>query len=158
MSRRRFELQQYHANDRMSRALEMRVSGMKVAEIAKRLGVSVRIVRDLLDRALEIQESQIKRDVDKLRAIEAERLDRLHAALWPYAMEGDFRAVDRVLKIRESYRKMMGIDLGNDFHVHTGPEITVIDTRPPWERGDNDGGEVVLGEDAATEITPDDNP
>jgi len=37
--------------------------------------------------------------------------ERITEVLWPRVLDGDLRAIDRVLRTRESYRRLTGLDL-----------------------------------------------
>ena len=46
----------------------------------------------------------------ELRALELERLDRLHEALWPRAIGGDDAALDRLLRVIDRRVRLLGLD------------------------------------------------
>ena len=48
--------------------------------------------------------------VEEMRQLEGERLDKLHAALWDRALEGDLPAIDRLLTISARRSKLFGLD------------------------------------------------
>ena len=43
-----------------------------------------------------------------LMRLEVERLDRIHAALWPRAMKADLGAIDRILRLSERRLLLQG--------------------------------------------------
>jgi hypothetical protein len=47
---------------------------------------------------------------DEYRALEALRLDALQQAVWEQAIEGDLKAVDRVLSIMKRRSQLLGLD------------------------------------------------
>ena len=47
---------------------------------------------------------------EHLRTLEALRLDEIQAKIWDKAIAGDYRAVDRVLRIMERRAKLLGLD------------------------------------------------
>jgi len=94
--------------DRMRQALELRKAGVTFEQIATRLGFSDRgAAYKAICRALE---ETLTEPAEELRTLETERLDRLLLAVWKPALEGDLKAVDRVLRILESRRKLLGLD------------------------------------------------
>jgi hypothetical protein len=49
--------------------------------------------------------------IDELRALESDRLDALHRAVWDKALEGDYKALEIVLKVMERRSRLLGLDL-----------------------------------------------
>jgi hypothetical protein len=96
------------AADRQRRALELRAAGAGFASIARQLGYAgpsgaFKAVSAGLNATLQ-------EPADELRTLELDRLDQLLAAVWPLALQGDFQAIDRALKIGERRARLMGID------------------------------------------------
>ena len=94
--------------DKERQALELRRAGIDYQTIAERLGYANKggahkAVRRALNRNLAVPASE-------LRDLEADRLDRLQASLWRNALAGDLHAVDRVIRLSESRRKLLGLD------------------------------------------------
>lgn len=110
------------------------MQGMTFAAIGAELGVTYQAAQQAVRRSLEITKADIAEKVQELRAIEAERLDKITETLWPRVLEGDLRAIDRVLRTRESYRRLTGLDMGTE-NAAQGPQIVVVNSTPPWERG-----------------------
>jgi hypothetical protein len=75
--------------------LGLRRAGIGFDTIADRFQLTPEEAKALFDTALSTY------DLDVSIALEADRLDRLHTAIWPAAVNGDVAAVDRVLKISE---------------------------------------------------------
>ncbi len=95
--------------DRDHKALDLRRAGMTYDIIAKTLGwadpsVAHKAVQRALKRALHESGSE------ELREVELSRLDRLQAALWPKALEGNLGAADRILRIAERRARLLGLD------------------------------------------------
>ena len=111
------------------RVLELRRAGVTVELIAGQLSLDVRAVRALLDAALGSYEPGYT------LALEADRLDRLHLAVWPAAARGDVDAIDRVLKISERRDKVLAEPTPNahelrvafDASVETSAHVTQVD-------------------------------
>ena len=94
--------------DRQRQALQLRRQGCEYEEIARRLGYRSKSgAYNAVKRGLD---STVREPADELRQHEFQRLERLHAVLWPRAMEGDLRATDCVLKIADRRCKLMGLD------------------------------------------------
>lgn len=90
------------------KVLEMRRAGVGFDLIAERLDLTPRSAKAIFDKALGTY------DKDYLAALEADRLDRLHVAVWPAAARGDLAAVDRVLRIGERREKVLAEPREND--------------------------------------------
>lgn len=139
------------AAERRRQALEMRATGMTYTAIGSALGVSDVAAGNLVRNALKDLAQETADSAGALRALEAERLDAVSAALYPRAVAGDLRAVDRYVRVRESYRKLLGLDAERE----VGAEVNFnIVTSLPWDRP---GGEVVDGvaeEAPASELEP----
>lgn len=88
--------------------LEMRRAGVTFDVIAERLHITAKSAKALFDTALGSY------DPAYTAALEADRLDRLHLAVWPAAARGDVQAVDRVLKISERRDKVLAEPREND--------------------------------------------
>jgi len=77
------------------KVLGLRRAGVPFDTIANELQITPRVAKTLFEKALSAHDPEFQ------RALEADRLDRLHAALWPKAIQGDMDAVDRIVKISE---------------------------------------------------------
>ena len=95
--------------ENIAKALDMRRRQMIYDDIAKELGVSCSYAHELVQDGLRML-VPIEAAED-LRKIEAERLDKIRGSLYPAALDGDHAAVDRWLKVSESLRKLLGIDM-----------------------------------------------
>lgn len=95
------------ASWRKTRAVELRATGMSYAQIAAEVGYANRgTVHSVVIQALQAREAE---SVDLLRQVELERLDAVHAALWPKAMAGDVDAVMALLRIIEARCRLLGL-------------------------------------------------
>lgn len=100
------------ARQRRAEALELRVAGLRQAEIARRVGVTQPQVSRMIKQALHEREVA---GVDQLRAVEALRIDGLHAAFWPSATERrDVGAAHVILKASDRRSKLLGLDQGGE--------------------------------------------
>jgi hypothetical protein len=68
--------------------------------IAEQQNLTPEAARAYFDKALAAT------DPEFLRALENDRLDRLHVAVWPAAAKGDVNAVDRALRISERRERL----------------------------------------------------
>lgn len=96
---------------RRVRVLEMRKAGVSFSAIAKDVGVScTQVFRDY-HKALE--EAACGRRMTKAseRALELERLEIALLALIPKVRQGEIPAIDRWLKICESRRRLLGLNM-----------------------------------------------
>jgi hypothetical protein len=93
---------------REQHALELRRAGLSYQKIADEIGLHNRgdahkIVKRALGRTLQEPAAEI-------RELEADRLDRLQAAVWTRALKGDLGAFDRVLRTMERRARLLGLD------------------------------------------------
>lgn len=93
---------------RRARSVELALEGnLTYEQIADRVGyahrgsVSKAISRALKERTVEA--------VDALRAIELERLDRLQAAIWHQALDGDLAATVLAVRILDKRARLLGL-------------------------------------------------
>jgi len=98
------------AAGRRADALALRIKGLTFAGIGDALGVDTstayRYVRDALAATL----AGCGELAEHLRELENQRLDEMHAALWPQALAGVMPAVDRILRLMERRAKLNGLD------------------------------------------------
>lgn len=126
---------------RRKRALELRLKGKMLWEIADDLGVDVSAVSRMLTKTLEGIEEDNRESAERLRSIEMVRLEKIGEALYDRATLGELPAVDRYLKVRERAAKLLGLDVDRGVEDRGGLNIVV---QFPWETGA--GGDVVDGE------------
>ena len=91
----------------VSKALKLRAEGLTYREIGLKLGIDASTAQRRVKKALA---ETIAESVDEMRRLEGERLDALHLALWPKAMEGNALAVRTVLSICDRRAKLYGLD------------------------------------------------
>jgi hypothetical protein len=94
--------------DLAKQVLALRRAGASFDAIAERLHITARTARASFEQAM----GSLKPDLSA--ALEADRLDRLHMAAWPAAVNGDLNAIDRVLKIGERRDKVVAPTAKND--------------------------------------------
>jgi hypothetical protein len=100
---------------------------MDWTSIADRLGYSDRgaACKDVT-RALEANIVEQRVSAEELREVELLRLDRLQAAVWGAAVQGDLRAIETCLKILDRRAKLLGLDSAIKLEVLT---IDAIDAQ-----------------------------
>lgn len=91
-----------------NQVLQLRRAGAQFDLIAERLGLTPTAAKALFDKALGTFDPELS------IALEADRLDRLHMAVWPQAQAGDLQAVDRILKLSERREKVVSTPKEND--------------------------------------------
>ena len=96
--------------ERRHMALEFRRQGMTFEEIGIEMGISTNSASQIVNRVLRKMAKMDAETVKVLRALELERLDAMQAQIWPEAMSGDLKAIDRILKIMERRAKLAGLD------------------------------------------------
>ncbi len=101
------------AAERRLTTLELRKAGLSLRQIAQRTGVSVSMAKKDLDRALADLLAEQNTKAEDWRALELERLEKMHVALWPKVVNDapNMHAVDRVLRIAERRSKLLGLDM-----------------------------------------------
>lgn len=106
--------------DRRAKMIQMRLAGIDFDTIAERLGYSSRnhATKDLT-RTLEANVAAERTAVEALREVETRRLDRLQAAAWSAAIQGDLRAIETVLKVVAQRCKLLGLDAPQRHEVLT---------------------------------------
>jgi len=91
-------------------ALNLRSMRFSHRDIATRLGVREPTVAKWIKEALQEQIKNLAYDPKELIQLELNELDHLQAILAPNAEEGQLGSIDRILKIMESRRRLLGID------------------------------------------------
>src|SRR5881398_3703886 len=86
-----------------AKVLNLRRGGLHFDVIADQLNLTVTAAKALFDQAMA------EHDPEFQRALETDRLDRLHASLWPRAVKGELDAVDRVLRISERRERVAAV-------------------------------------------------
>jgi transcriptional regulator with XRE-family HTH domain len=95
---------------RRSAVLQYRCAGLSLRQIADRVGVShTQVAKDLQAALTELRADMVDMATD-LKAIESERLDRARVALWARVCAGDLAAIDRWIRLSESFRRLHGLD------------------------------------------------
>ena len=94
--------------DKERQVLELRRAGATYEEIARATGYATPQGAYLAyGRALK--RTLTSAGSEELREMELDRLDRLQRAVWPKALNGEYPAVDRVLKIMAQRAQYLGL-------------------------------------------------
>lgn len=106
------KVKQALVSKRRTQAIALRMAGMDYATIAERLdyGSPQAASKDLF-RALRSYREEEEAKVDEWRQLESQRLDRLQAAAWAKALQGDLKAIETVLKVISQRSKLLGLDM-----------------------------------------------
>lgn len=131
--------------EREAAAVRLRRGGATYELIAQTLGYSCRSsAYRAVDRALA---RVTDTEATLLLKLELERLDEMFRALWPQAMRGDRRAIDRILAIMDRRARYLGL---HSFQTRDGEDranlqhvvAALADLRAPRNAalsGENDG-------------------
>jgi hypothetical protein len=88
--------------------LNLRRAGVPFDVIAEQVNLTPESARAYFDKAIGAG------DLTYQRALEADRMDRLHTAVWPAAIKGDPKAVDSALRISERRERLRATPKEND--------------------------------------------
>jgi predicted transcriptional regulator len=118
------------ALDRDARALALRSRGLSFRAIGQELGISHVAAQKCLRRAIDRAVQEINENAPAVRAREAALLDEAARAILPKVMEGDVRAQDTLLRNRQRYAALLGLDLKPpDVTVDASQNVIVL---PAW--------------------------
>jgi hypothetical protein len=106
--------------EQQSLIASMRLAGASRQHIARALSLTVRQVNNHLQK---LADSQPTPEIEALRQLEAERLDRLQVAVWSAAVSGSTQAIDTVLKISQRRSKLLGLDAPTRIDVSIRQEM-----------------------------------
>jgi hypothetical protein len=119
---------------RITQAVSLRLAGMTYAQIAEATGYSSPAAcQQAIYRA---SERMLREAIDEFRELENSRLDRLQAAVWQSAMQGNAQAVTSVVKVMERRAKLNGLDAPQQVVIneeHRTSILTLIDDLVPGE-------------------------
>lgn len=111
---------QLTAAERRARAVIMRRAGASFTEISRQLGISRQAAHKAVKRAYQLLAEETINETAALRALELDRLDRLHMGIWDTAIKKgptQLEHVDRVLKISHRRAALLGLDAPRKFKV-----------------------------------------
>lgn len=115
---------------RRAKAIQLRLAGMDWQSIADRLDYSDRgaACKDVT-RALKKHQAEEADQVALLRHVTVQRLDRLQAAYWPKALQGDIKAAELVRKVIMDRARIEGTEAPTRVSVEAqqlGDEIAAL--------------------------------
>jgi hypothetical protein len=109
---------------RAHQALELRIAGGTYRQIAGQLAVNERTAYYDVQAALASLDAVAKEKAERLRDLEAARLDRLTVALAAGIKAGDPRAILAAVRIMERRAKLFGLDAPNAMAVTGAIQVT----------------------------------
>ena len=133
------------ATERQMQAVKLRKDGYTYARIGEALGITSQSAHELVTSAMRRVRAHCDDDASELIRMELDRMDDMHAALWPDALLGDVKKIDRVLSIMARRAKLLGLDAPTKQHVTTStltPEMASKATDEQLSR-------IIAGEDPA---------
>ncbi len=96
------------AKQKQAKAVELRAAGVTFARIAEELGYTDESgARDAVKKALQ---ATIQQPADELRQMELAKFDYIETRLAKQVAQGHLGAIDRLLKVIEARRKLLGLD------------------------------------------------
>lgn len=95
------------AAERRARVLALRKTGATYRDIALAEGMSPGGAFKAVQQAIR---DIPKEAAEEMRAIEEQRLDNMHTAIWERALRGDAQAIDTVLRIMQARARLFGLN------------------------------------------------
>ena len=127
-----------NAAERRIKSLELRKNGATYRQIGVALGVSYETAHRDVMRELAALAAQAHGHAEDLRALETERLDMVLLSLAKSVRDGNLGAIDRWVRVSESRRKLLGLDLPVKQEV-TGADGTPLAFTIRIDRRDPEG-------------------
>lgn len=106
-----------------NQVIELRRAGITWAKIAEQTGYAG--PAGAFRAYQRVAERFIRPNLEELRDMELDRLDRLQAAVWGKALNGDVRSLDAVLRIIDKRAKLLGLDAPKE--VNLKAEVATYD-------------------------------
>lgn len=97
------------------------VGGLNYRQMSEALEVSIGTIAADVKIILKRWEKEQVSEIDKIRQLELQRLDRALNAIWDRVLEGKTHAVAAMLKVMERRAKILGLDAPGKLE-HSGPE------------------------------------
>ena len=117
--------------DRAAKALDLRIDGKSYRQIGAELRVSEKTAYYDVQSELALLDAACTVKAERLRDIEARRLDKWTLALAPALREGDPRAVLAAVKLMERRARLLGLDGPIKIAGAAGGPITFVDELHP---------------------------
>jgi len=96
--------------ERRRRVMELRIAGWTYDKIGKAFDVTPMTICNDVHAELARAERERGANVAEYRRIQMERIDRAIAKIWPSVAQGEYEAVDRLVKLMEREAKLLGLD------------------------------------------------
>jgi hypothetical protein len=114
---------------RAQQALDLRIAGATYRQIATSLAVSLKTAYRAVQAALGELDDEVQQRAERLRELEAARLDRLNVALANGIKSGDPRAVVAAVRVMERRAKLLGLDAPTTISGPEGGPLAVLPVR-----------------------------
>ncbi len=96
------------AADKRRRALELRLAGATLEQIAQQVGYKTRSgVSDAIKTALRLS---LQEPAEELRAVESARYEQMLKVLWPRILRGELDAFPHVLRVMKQRAELLGLN------------------------------------------------
>lgn len=106
------------------RALKLRVKGLSISEISKKLDISQADISSSIKNTLKIASDEIAaQSRESILALELLRLDQLQSGLWDEAISGNRANTETLLRVMDSRSKLMS--LSADTTTNTSHTVVV---------------------------------
>jgi hypothetical protein len=102
---------------RRVQAVSLALAGFTNEQIGKQLGIEADSAKKLVQRSLQTAEA---RNVEEMRALENQRLDRAQAAIWSNVVAGDLKSVQAFLAISKQRAQINGLNAPTKIEVNVG--------------------------------------
>jgi hypothetical protein len=106
-----------------NQVIELRRAGITWSKIAEQTGYAS--AAGAFKAYQRVADRFIRPNIEELRDMELDRLDRLQAAVWGKALNGDVRSLDAVLRIIDKRAKLLGLDAPKE--VNLKAEVATYD-------------------------------
>jgi DNA-binding CsgD family transcriptional regulator len=112
-------------SDRAAKALDLRIAGATYRQIGTQLAVSEKTAYLDVQAELARLDAVIKGKAERLRDLEARRLDTLTVALAPGIRASDPRAVMAAVRVMERRARLFGLDAPTTITAPVGAPLPV---------------------------------
>lgn len=99
---------------KLSRALELRAAGFNYRQIGEDMGLGTSRARAIIVQALREHASEA---VEDMRLIDGDRIEQVIGGIWERCLQGDLRAIDRLVLLLERKAKLFGLDQPVEINV-----------------------------------------
>jgi hypothetical protein len=96
--------------EREQAAVKMRMRGATFEEIGTKLGCTRQAAHTMVKRVLAREHAELKENAEMLIANEYRILNEMQRVIYKGALEGSLFEIDRIIRISESRRRLLGLD------------------------------------------------